>query len=47
MKWTPAPPWRAPDGVLTWPELAVLIGAARVYIGPDTSVTHPLPRLEP
>jgi heptosyltransferase-3 len=28
------------DGVLTWPELAALIGAARVYIGPDTSVTH-------
>ena len=28
------------DGSLTWPELAGLIGAARVYIGPDTSVTH-------
>jgi heptosyltransferase III len=27
-------------GVLTWPELAGLIGSARVYIGPDTSVTH-------
>jgi len=28
------------DGVLTWPELASVIGGARVYIGPDTSVTH-------
>jgi heptosyltransferase III len=28
------------DGLLTWPELAHLIGSARVYIGPDTSVTH-------
>jgi heptosyltransferase III len=28
------------DGVLTWPELAGLIGGAKVYIGPDTSVTH-------
>jgi heptosyltransferase-3 len=26
--------------VLTWPELAGLIGGAKVYIGPDTSVTH-------
>jgi heptosyltransferase III len=28
------------DGALTWPELSALIGAARVYIGPDTAVTH-------
>lgn len=28
------------EGVLSWPELAALIGSARVYIGPDTSVTH-------
>jgi heptosyltransferase-3 len=28
------------DGKLEWPELAALIGAARVYIGPDTAVTH-------
>jgi heptosyltransferase III len=28
------------DGTLTWPELSALIGAARVYIGPDTAVTH-------
>jgi heptosyltransferase-3 len=42
--WTPgacdAPVVRRLDGVLTWPELAALIGAARVYVGPDTSVTH-------
>jgi heptosyltransferase III len=28
------------DGALTWPELSALIGAAQVYIGPDTAVTH-------
>ena len=28
------------DGVLSWPELAALIGGAAAYIGPDTSVTH-------
>jgi heptosyltransferase-3 len=28
------------DGVLSWPELSALIGAAAVYVGPDTSVTH-------
>ena len=28
------------DGGLTWPELSALIGAARVYVGPDTAVTH-------
>ena len=28
------------DGALAWPELAALIGAASVYVGPDTSVTH-------
>jgi heptosyltransferase III len=28
------------DGTPTWPELSALIGAARVYIGPDTAVTH-------
>jgi heptosyltransferase-3 len=28
------------DGVLSWGELAALIGGAAVYIGPDTSVTH-------
>jgi heptosyltransferase-3 len=28
------------DGVLDWPELAAAIAGARVYVGPDTSVTH-------
>ena len=28
------------DGTLAWPELGALIGAASVYVGPDTSVTH-------
>jgi heptosyltransferase-3 len=27
-------------GLLSWPELAELIGRASVYVGPDTSVTH-------
>src|SRR4029077_8091203 len=35
-----APVVRRLEGVLTWPELATVIGGARVYIGPDTSVTH-------
>jgi len=28
------------DGELEWPELSALIGAAWIYIGPDTAVTH-------
>lgn len=28
------------DGKLEWPELSAVIGAAQVYIGPDTAVTH-------
>jgi heptosyltransferase III len=28
------------DGKLTWPELAAVIGAARIYVGPDTAITH-------
>ena len=28
------------DGKLTWPQLAGLLAAARVFVGPDTSVTH-------
>jgi heptosyltransferase-3 len=28
------------DGVLPWPQIASLIAGARVYLGPDTSVTH-------
>jgi lipopolysaccharide heptosyltransferase III len=28
------------DGNLEWPELSALIGGARIYVGPDTAVTH-------
>jgi heptosyltransferase III len=28
------------DGKLEWSELAAVIGGARVYIGPDTAITH-------
>jgi heptosyltransferase-3 len=28
------------DGQLSWPELAALLANARLFIGPDTSVTH-------
>jgi heptosyltransferase III len=28
------------DGTLDWPEISALIGAACVYVGPDTAVTH-------
>ena len=28
------------DGKLEWPALSALIAAARVYIGPDTAITH-------
>jgi heptosyltransferase-3 len=28
------------DGALTWPQLSTLVGGARVFLGPDTSVTH-------
>ena len=28
------------DGRLNWPELAALLGKARIFVGPDTSVTH-------
>jgi lipopolysaccharide heptosyltransferase III len=28
------------DGKLAWPELAALIAGARIYIGPDTAITH-------
>jgi len=40
--WGPGgtPPVRRLEGVLTWPELARLIASAKVYVGPDTSVTH-------
>lgn len=28
------------DGALAWPEVSALIRTARVYVGPDTAVTH-------
>jgi heptosyltransferase-3 len=28
------------DGRLSWPQLSGLLAKARVYVGPDTSVTH-------
>ncbi len=28
------------DGALTWPELTALLAQARVFVGPDTSMTH-------
>jgi heptosyltransferase-3 len=28
------------DGRLEWPELAAIIAEARVYVGPDTAITH-------
>ena len=37
--WAGAPVERR-DGRLDWPQLAGLLGKARVYVGPDTSVTH-------
>jgi heptosyltransferase-3 len=37
--WNGAPVTRR-DGQLAWPQLAGLLSKARVYIGPDTSVTH-------
>lgn len=38
--WTELPAVQRLDGALTFPGLAALIAGARVYIGPDTSVTH-------
>jgi len=37
--WRDAPVVRL-DGKLDWPELTALIADARVYIGPDTAITH-------
>jgi heptosyltransferase-3 len=37
--WTGAPVRRL-DGRLDWPQLAGLLAGARVFVGPDTSVTH-------
>jgi len=38
--WGGASGVRRLDGRLTWPEIAALLAGARVYVGPDTSVTH-------
>ena len=38
--WRAAPHVRRLDGRLRWPELAALLTRARIYVGPDTSVTH-------
>ena len=38
--WNGATTVRRLDGRLAWPELASLLARARVYVGPDTSVTH-------
>ncbi len=38
--WTDRSAVRRLDGALTFPDLAALIAGARVYVGPDTSVTH-------
>jgi heptosyltransferase III len=38
--WAGQPAVHRVDGALAWPELAALIGGARAYVGPDTSVTH-------
>lgn len=38
--WNAAPQVRRLDGRLSWQELAALLGRARIYVGPDTSVTH-------
>jgi heptosyltransferase-3 len=37
--WTDAAVFRV-DGKLSWPQLAQVLARARVFIGPDTSVTH-------
>jgi lipopolysaccharide heptosyltransferase III len=38
--WDGTAPVRRLDGKLDWPQLTGLLTKARVYIGPDTSVTH-------
>jgi heptosyltransferase-3 len=38
--WGDAPNVRRLDGRLHWPEIATLLAGARLYVGPDTSVTH-------
>ncbi len=38
--WQDRPDILRMDGALTWPQLGALLAQARVYVGPDTSVTH-------
>lgn len=38
--WGPLPEVERLDGQLSWPQLAGLLTGARLFIGPDTSVTH-------
>jgi heptosyltransferase-3 len=38
--WADAPDVARRDGRLSWPELAELLARARLFVGPDTSVTH-------
>ncbi len=38
--WRDLPQVRRLDGLLRWPELSALLAGARLYVGPDTSVTH-------
>ena len=38
--WGDMPAVRRVDARLSWPEIAALVSRARVYVGPDTSVTH-------
>jgi heptosyltransferase III len=38
--WGNVPDVARRDGQLSWPELAALLARARLFVGPDTSVTH-------
>jgi len=38
--WRDTPDVRRLDARLRWPEIAALLAGARLYVGPDTSVTH-------
>jgi heptosyltransferase-3 len=38
--WGPLPAVARKDGQLSWPQLARLMTGARLFVGPDTSVTH-------
>jgi heptosyltransferase-3 len=38
--WRDSPAVRRLDARLRWPEIAALLARARLYVGPDTSVTH-------